>query len=287
MPKVSIVVPVYNRENTVICALKSVLAQEVEDIEVVVVDDCSSDGTRDSVLSLHDGRVKYYQLEKNRGAAYARNFGVEVSSAPVVAFHDSDDVWRPGKLSAQLSILDSSATEICISRFERHGYPKNETPIIPGPDISQGWIGLDTILFGGIVGMPTVVAKRDFLRACPFDGSLRWCEDYEWSIRAASLGSIYLLDDVTVDVYLQPNSVTIVNDDKKLPFYEKLLGDDFDICSKNRDFLASAYSGYAKGLISCGQNGLPYYKLAYETKKSVKAWVKYCLAKMHLIGFFV
>src|SRR5262245_66529899 len=94
---VSVVIPTYNRAGTVIDAVRSVLAQQFEDFELIVVDDGSTDDTAARVASIPDERLRYV-AGPHAGVSAARNLGVRRATGSVIAFLDSDDVWHPGKL---------------------------------------------------------------------------------------------------------------------------------------------------------------------------------------------
>lgn len=104
-PLISIVIPVFNRENTILYCLNSVLAQTYNNIDVIVVDDCSTDSTVDIVNNYPDSRVRCIVLEKNSGAQAARNRGIKEAKGEWIAFQDSDDEWLPDKLKKQVSAL--------------------------------------------------------------------------------------------------------------------------------------------------------------------------------------
>jgi glycosyltransferase involved in cell wall biosynthesis len=114
-PRVSVVVPVHDGEEHVADALASVLAQTVDDLELIVVDDGSTDGTAEVVAGFTDSRVVVVRQE-NRGLPAARNAGIGVARGEAIAFLDHDDVWLPGKLAAQLELLDRC--EACCAQFE-------------------------------------------------------------------------------------------------------------------------------------------------------------------------
>src|SRR3989344_1865760 len=101
MSKVSVVLPTYNRAHTLERAVRSVLNQTHKDFELIVVDDGSTDNTRDIVVSFADGRIRYIKHESNKGVAEARNTGIGASRASLIAFQDSDDEWLPHKLALQ------------------------------------------------------------------------------------------------------------------------------------------------------------------------------------------
>lgn len=104
----SVIIPAYNGSEWILGAIESVLSQDSPvSIEVVVVDDCSSDDTMHKVRSLKDSRIACYSMETNSGVAAARNMGIRKSKFDWIAFNDQDDVWCPGRLVKQISILRS------------------------------------------------------------------------------------------------------------------------------------------------------------------------------------
>ncbi|MFC1819076.1 glycosyltransferase family 2 protein [Thermodesulfobacteriota bacterium] len=104
-PKVSVVIPAYNRTETICGCLDSVLNQTFEPWEVIVVDDCSSDSTADVVRSKADPRIRMIILKENSGAQAARNRGIKEAKGDWIAFQDSDDEWDPKKLEYQVDAL--------------------------------------------------------------------------------------------------------------------------------------------------------------------------------------
>lgn len=115
---VSVVIPTYNRQEKVVRAVESVLAQTYPDIEVIVSDDGSNDGTEDRMVELiqqHGSKVRYVRSVKNSGAAsIARNRGIEVAHGEFIAFLDSDDTWDPEKISAQIAIARELGDDVFI-----------------------------------------------------------------------------------------------------------------------------------------------------------------------------
>src|ERR1043166_1854397 len=115
-PLVSVVLPTYNRAHTLARAVRSVLAQSHRHLEIVVVDDGSTDATVALVqkLALEDPRVRLVQ-QANRGPAAARNTGVRQARGEFVAFQDSDDEWLVEKLERQLAALERSpGSAMCV-----------------------------------------------------------------------------------------------------------------------------------------------------------------------------
>lgn len=104
---VSIIMPAYNCDDFIGITLDSVIAQTYKNWEVIVVDDCSTDNTAAVVKSYieKDPRIKYHKLERNSGAAVARNTAIDIARGRFIAFLDSDDVWLPTKLEKQIRFM--------------------------------------------------------------------------------------------------------------------------------------------------------------------------------------
>ena len=109
-PLVSVIMPTYNQAAFIGEAIQSVLAQTYSDLELIVIDNYSSDSTRDVVASLRDARVRYFQFANQGVIAAGGNFGVRQARGEVLAFLDSDDAWLPNKLEAQLPHLRAPNT---------------------------------------------------------------------------------------------------------------------------------------------------------------------------------
>lgn len=105
---ISIVIPMYNRSKTIIYCLDSVCTQTFKNIEIIVVDDFSTDNSVDLVSSYQDNRIKLIKLEKNSGAQIARNRGIIEAKGNWIAFNDSDDLWEKDKLEIQIKELEKT-----------------------------------------------------------------------------------------------------------------------------------------------------------------------------------
>lgn len=111
-PTVSVVIPAYNREATLGRAMDSVLAQTLADLELIVVDDASTDGTARVAAGYADPRVRLLRHDANRRAAAARNTGIRAARGRYVAFLDSDDAWFPDKLAVQVADLEAAPPDV-------------------------------------------------------------------------------------------------------------------------------------------------------------------------------
>jgi glycosyltransferase involved in cell wall biosynthesis len=194
-PEVSVIIPTNNRRAMVREAVASVLAQRDVDFELIVVDDGSTDGTCEMLAQLH--RVTVERAER-RGPAAARNRGVALASAPLIAFLDSDDVWAPDKLHRQLAFMRefpgcaiSQTAEIWI----RDGRRLN-----PGLRHLKraGDIFLDS-LQTCLISPSAVILKADLFRTlCAFDEDLAAAEDYDLWLRILVDHEAGLLDEPLV-----------------------------------------------------------------------------------------
>ncbi|MCK4321003.1 glycosyltransferase [candidate division WOR-3 bacterium] len=107
-PKVSVIIPTYNRANMIEETIQSVLNQTFQDFEIIIVDDASTDSTENIVKGFSDKRIKYIQHKVNKGGSAARNTGIKASTGKFIAFLDSDDWWHPKKLENQLTKMETS-----------------------------------------------------------------------------------------------------------------------------------------------------------------------------------
>src|SRR6266516_320914 len=112
MPKVSVVIPTYNRVDLLRPAIVSVLNQTFQDFEIIIVDDGCTDSTSDLVSAFNDARIKYIRHEINKGGSAARNTGILNSKCEFIAFLDDDDEWLPEKLDMQIKVIEESLPRV-------------------------------------------------------------------------------------------------------------------------------------------------------------------------------
>lgn len=184
-PLVSVVVPAFNAERTISATLASVLAQTVQELEVVVVDDGSSDRTAQVARRTPDARVKVISQPK-AGAAAARNTGLAASIAHYVAFLDADDLWLRFKLERQLAFL-STRPEVKALQSGVFYVDDNLNVLSVRRCSPWGDRLLDTLMFKNLPAFPsTVVFVREALESIGgFDPSLVILEDWSLAVEAA------------------------------------------------------------------------------------------------------
>ena len=181
-PLISVVIPAYNREKTIKKAILSVLNQGYKELEILVVDDGSTDNTANVVKSINDSRIKYI-YQKNKGACAARNNGIIKASGQYIAFHDSDDVWHSNKLAKQLPVLFDKKADIVFCKLNlTDGKEKNEKyPTY----YDEGIVDPINTLLG--IGTQTLVMRADLAKQSLFDEKMPRFQELEFLLRACLL----------------------------------------------------------------------------------------------------
>jgi len=195
MPRVSVVVPTRDRRALTAEAVESVLVQSWGDLELVVVDDGSIDGTADHLeASFQDPRLRVLRQE-NRGVSAARNRGVRETSGEWLAFLDSDDLWLPGKLERQLAAVEEApGWEACHTEevWYRYGRWANPRKVHAK---HGGWI-FSQCLPLCIISPSSILLRRALFDALGgFDESLPACEDYDLWLRLCAARPVLLLPE--------------------------------------------------------------------------------------------
>ena len=193
MSKVSIIIPTYNRLPMLKEAVDSVLAQNFEDFELIVVDDGSTDGTADE-MKKYGGRVRFLRHPENRGVSAARNRGIMNAKGRYIAFLDSDDLWVKGKLKIQVAFLEDNphypicyTDEIWIRRGKRVN-PKNKHAKY------SGWIFEKCLPLCIISPSSVMMRKILFSKVGLFDEALPVCEDYDLWLRISARFPVFFIN---------------------------------------------------------------------------------------------
>lgn len=169
-PQVSVIIPAYRCERTVADAVRSALAGTVREIEAIVVDDASDDGTAVvlDALSKEDARVKVITLSRNGGVANARNVGAGAACAPWLAFLDSDDLWEPDKLEKQLALAGETGAKLLYAAarcIDEAGRPTGRVFKVP-PTVTY-----ERALTGNDLVCSTVLIERELFLRHPMERS--------------------------------------------------------------------------------------------------------------------
>lgn len=215
MPKVSVVIPAHNYGRLIGETLRSVLSQTFVDLEAIVVDDGSTDNTKDIVRGINDSRIRYIYQE-NQGLAAARNTGIKAGSGEYLAFVDADDLWMPEKLDRQLSVLCDRAdvglvygSYMVIDENGKVLVTRNagEVPYPLLPSLVR------TNLVAGSA-TTSVVRRRCFDYAGLFDETLRACEDWDMWLRIACHAQFAAVQEPIAKLRLHSSNMT--SDSKRM-----------------------------------------------------------------------
>lgn len=147
---ISIITPSYNSSNYIAKTIESVINQSYAGWELIIVDDCSIDNSVEIINSyiIQDSRIRLIQLDKNFGAAVARNTGIENAKGQFIAFLDSDDFWHPEKLEKQLKYFEKYDVDVVFSEYYRF----NSSGIIGKVSVPQQEINFNDLLKGNCIG---------------------------------------------------------------------------------------------------------------------------------------
>lgn len=152
---VSIITPVYNSEKYIGETIKSVLSQTYDNWEMLIADDCSKDNTAEVIKGFTDPRIKYFKLEKNAGAAIARNRVLEKARGKFIAFLDADDMWKPEKLEKQLRFMIDNNIGFSFTGYEILRDKKNKVIKVPQK------LNYSKFMKNTVIGTLTVMINTD------------------------------------------------------------------------------------------------------------------------------
>jgi len=186
MPRVSVIIPTYNRAHLVSRAIGSVFQQTYQDFEIIVIDDGSTDGTHEVIERIREPRLRYLRHDNNQGASAARNTGIEAASGDYIAFLDSDDEWLPNKLEKQVHLLQTSEVSVGAVYSGYVIIGERGQPVTAQIPKHRGII-LDELLSDNCVGTTsTVMVRREcFRHGQPFDSALASGQDWDMWVRLA------------------------------------------------------------------------------------------------------
>jgi len=211
MPETSIVLPTYNRYHSLKQAVKTVFTQQYNDFELIIVDDGSTDSTREYLRAQGDPRIQVHMLEKNRGGCVARNTGIHHARGEYIAFLDDDDRWDPAKLQKQLRHLHKTGAHFCYT-----GKKVIDTHCICGTGYSfknPKFSDLHkSIMWDNFIGSTSssVIKKEALLAAGGFDPDLPALQDYDLYIRLIKAGcTITSINEPLVIYYKQKSGKNI------------------------------------------------------------------------------
>lgn len=191
MPKVSVIIPTYNREQYLSDAIDSVIEQTFSDYEIIVVDDGSTDNTKE-VLRKYNGKIRYF-FQKNNGPSAARNMGLKQALGEYVAFLDSDDIWFTDYLEENINLLEK-CYDLAMTDNYVDIYTENKKLLRRNYKDRENYLGNESKLYeilfqrfqnGFSGGIGIVIKKSCFSEIGLFDENLKILEDWDLWLRIA------------------------------------------------------------------------------------------------------
>lgn len=188
---VSVVMPSYNTARFIKESIQSVQAQTYKNWELIIVDDCSNDGTKEVLDQIDDSRIRYFQNDINSGAAVSRNRAIREAKGKWIAFLDSDDLWMPDKLEKQIKFMEENQYYFSYTDyFEIDEQSKKNGRYVTGPKkidhvgmLNYCWPGCLTVMYNAeIVGL---VQIRDIKKN----------NDYAMWLKVSKKVDCYLLNE--------------------------------------------------------------------------------------------
>lgn len=189
--KVTVIIPSYGRPKMLQRAIKSVICQTYNDIEIIVVDDHSPEPLKAVVDNIDDDRIRYFRFNENKGANAARNKGIVESTGEYISFLDDDDVWKPTKVQKQVNILESNPTSGVIYTGQEYIDENGKTFKTKIPTAS-GDVKKYLFSGGSLAPFSCLMVRRSVIdKGGKLDPEMPSLQDREWLIRLSKYTKFY------------------------------------------------------------------------------------------------
>ena len=275
---ISVIIPTYNRAHLIKRSAQSVLNQTYKNLELIIVDDGSTDNTKEIIDSIKDERIVYIKQE-NQGVSAARNTGVEKAKGKYIAFQDSDDVWHLDKLEKQLLAIQKNNADLVFCKLFKFGnLMKRKVP----KNIKEGFLQKDILPIN--IFPQTLLSKADILKENKFNIDMLSVEDFELLLRIQKKYSIYCIDEALVDYHVQEDSLS-VNNERRVKYIKDILNKDKTILTT---YSSSCLKLVAEDLlydsinITDSKEKKEALKFIFTIDKSISLKLKYFFHKMYL-----
>lgn len=243
-PIVSVIIPTYNRAHLIGRAIQSVLNQTYQNLEIIVVDDGSTDNTGEVIKKFqeHDKRIIYIKHEKNKGGSAARNTGIKAARGEYIAFQDSDDEWLPEKLEKQMEVFKNTSSKVGVVYTGFWRIKDNEKTYIPQSWVKQkdGNIYFELLKGNFVTTQSIVVRKVSLERVGYFDEKLPRLQDWELVIRLSKYYDFKCIDEPLLTSPFTPDSIS-ANNDALVKAFELILNKHFKDFNKHKEILSKHY----------------------------------------------
>ncbi|MEM9507402.1 MAG: glycosyltransferase [Cyanobacteria bacterium P01_E01_bin.35] len=210
MSKISVVIPTYNAEKTILTTVNSVLQQTYQDLEIIVINDGSSDRTEEILATIKDSRLKVYTFA-NEGLSQARNRGIDLATGDYISFLDADDCWKEDKLADQLLALEKYPQAGLAYSWVYFQYETEANSYADTSGYFMGDVYGDLLLKNFLHNGSNALIKTAIIRETGyFDPELKAAEDWDFYLRIAVRYHFVLVPKVQV-IYRQSDSSMTAN----------------------------------------------------------------------------
>lgn len=282
---VSVIMPTYNRARVIERSISSVLKQTYKNLELIIVDDGSTDNTESIVNNIMDSRIHYVKSRHNLGACHARNLGINLAKGEYIAFQDSDDVWHLDKIEKQLHLIQKTKADLVTCRYNRYIEGSKKSKITIPDNVNEGFCLVGDIIGRPLFGTSCIFAKTKVFKTNKFDEGLPRFQDFEVILRIIQDYSVYLALEALVDAFVQNDSIT--------KNYNKLVQAEEIILQKHGNLIEYYPAGkslHLKRLIlGKAISGIPCSRECSELvmlDNNLKNRTIYALNKIHLLKLY-
>ena len=286
---VSVIIPTHNRKDLLKISINSVLNQTYQNIEIIVVDDFSTDGTKDFILSLRENRIRYFKNETNLYAAESRNIGIKYSKGEFIAFLDDDDEWLPEKLEKQIPLFNNDQVGIVYSSinlfFETYNFSYKTVPT------KKGYIYKSLLIKNYIGATPSVMVRKQAIKDIKdhkfFNSIFPAREEYDLWIRISKNWEIDYVKEPLVKQYYRNDIKRISTNINNYVNAINLLNLEYDTEVKQmltekeqrmRLFFQQFFMGSQAIKIGNSKLARKYYLSAFKIDRKLKAIISYVLS---------
>ncbi|WP_051538017.1 glycosyltransferase family 2 protein [Butyrivibrio proteoclasticus] len=221
---VSVIITTYNRSHILPRAIRNMLGQTYQNIELIVVDDASSDGTKEAVETIKDDRLRYIRNDNNIGVSHARNLGIEAARGTYIVYQDDDDLSRVDKLEKLLLTAERSPENVGLVYHETINHIKKAEKIndqkaivIPAramADVKKRGFIFPALLPWNFVACTSMMIKKScFDKVGTFDESLFAFEDWDMTLRISREFDAEFIKEPLYDYFQSPNGLLFAEDE--------------------------------------------------------------------------
>ncbi|MEH2324480.1 MAG: glycosyltransferase [Nostoc sp.] len=208
LPKISVIIPAYNSENTISHTIKSVLNQTFFNLELIIINDGSQDSTIEVIAEIKDSRIKVFSYP-HAGGNVSRNRGLNLAVGEFVSFLDADDLWTPDKLQSQLKALQENVSAKVAYSWTDY-IDENGKFILSGKRVNLNGNVDENLLLNNFLenGSNPLICRKSLIKLGGFDESLSAAQDWDMWLRLASKFDFICVPSVQILYRISANSVS-------------------------------------------------------------------------------